>query len=163
MSKDNPRLEFVSLFSGAGGLEYTGWHCLYAADNEPSAVASLKRNQQAGFAARAVIAVADVRRLTGAEILEKIGRKIGLPKKVILAIECKVWNDKTNSIKRVNDVLKKATAWKRQWAEFVVTGALLQGVFSAKEPRRLMDNDVEVFWSHRTDFLLAWLDQAETL
>lgn len=73
MSKDNPRLDFVSLFSGAGGLdlglEYAGWHCLYAADNEPSAVAALKRNQQAGFAAHAVIEVAGVRDLTGAKAL----------------------------------------------------------------------------------------------
>lgn len=82
---------------------------------------------------------------------------IGLPKKAILAIECKVSNDSTNSIKRINDVLKKATAWKRQWGNFVVTGALLQGVFSAKEPRRLMDNDVETFWSHRINLLTKWL------
>lgn len=82
---------------------------------------------------------------------------IGLPKKAILAIECKVSNDCTNSIKRINDVLKKATAWKRQWGSFVVTGTLLQGVFSSKEPRRLMDNDVETFWSHRIELLTKWL------
>jgi len=87
---------------------------------------------------------------------------IGLPKKMILAIECNVSNDSTNSIKRVNDVLKKATAWKRQWGNFVVTGALLQGVFSKKEPRRLMDNYVEIFWSHRLELLSDWLDQAES-
>lgn len=86
---------------------------------------------------------------------------VGLRKKVILAIECKVSNDKTNSVKRVNDILKKATAWKRQWGQFVVTGALLQGVFSDKEPRRLMDNDVELFWSHRVDLINEWLDQYE--
>jgi len=82
---------------------------------------------------------------------------IGLPKRTILALECKVSNDKTNSVKRVNDILKKATAWKRQWGRFVVTGALLQGVFSAKEPRRLLEEDVEVFWSLRLDELEEWL------
>ena len=82
---------------------------------------------------------------------------IGLPKRTILAFECKVSNDKTNSVKRVNDVLKKATAWKRQWGKFVVTGALLQGVFSAKEPRRLLEEDVEVFWSLHLDELEEWL------
>ncbi len=82
---------------------------------------------------------------------------VGLPKRTILALECKVSNDSTNSVKRVNDVLKKATAWKRQWGRFVVTGALLQGVFSAKEPRRLLEEDVELFWSHRLDELRDWL------
>lgn len=87
---------------------------------------------------------------------------IGLAKKAILAIECKVSNDRTNSIKRVNDVLKKASAWKRQWGNFVVTAALLQGVFSRREPRRLMDNNVEIFWSHRLESLADWLDHAES-
>ncbi len=82
---------------------------------------------------------------------------IGLPKRTILALECKVSNDATNSVKRVNDVLKKATAWKKQWGQFVVTGALLQGVFSAKEPRRLLEEGVVVFWSHRLDELREWL------
>ena len=82
---------------------------------------------------------------------------VGLPKRAVLALECKVSNDATNSVKRVNDVLKKATAWKRQWGRTVVTGALLQGVFSEKEPRRLLEEDVEVFWSHRLDELEQWL------
>lgn len=82
---------------------------------------------------------------------------VGLPKRTILALECKVSNDKTNSVKRVNDVLKKASAWKRQWGKFVVTGALLQGVFSPKEPRRLLDEGVEIFWSHRLEDLEEWL------
>lgn len=84
---------------------------------------------------------------------------VGLPRRAILALECKVSNDKTNSVKRVNDVLKKATAWKRQWGRTVVTGALLQGVFSTKEPRRLLEEDVEVFWSHRLDELEKWLHE----
>jgi hypothetical protein len=84
---------------------------------------------------------------------------VGLPKRTILALECKVSNDATNSVKRVNDVLKKASAWKRQWGRFVVTGALLQGVFSTKEPRRLLEEDVEVFWSHRLDELEKWLEE----
>jgi len=40
---------------------------------------------------------------------------------------------------------------------FVVTGALLQGVFSPKEPRRLLDEGVEIFWSHRLEDLEEWL------
>ena len=82
---------------------------------------------------------------------------VGLPKRTVLALECKVSNDKTNSVKRVNDVLKKASAWKRQWGRTVVTGALLQGVYSDKEPRRLLEGDVVIFWSHRLDELDSWL------
>lgn len=81
MRRGGSKLEFVSLFSGAGGLdlglEQAGWNCLYAADNEPTAVASLKANQQQGFAPEAILEVADVRNLTGKEILKKVGRKKG--------------------------------------------------------------------------------------
>lgn len=81
MPTPTSRLEFVSLFSGAGGLdlglEYAGWTCLYAADNEPSAVKSLQRNQESGFAPQATIEVADVRKLSGKEILGKAGRNKG--------------------------------------------------------------------------------------
>jgi hypothetical protein len=94
---------------------------------------------------------------TGDGSAHEVDVAVGLPKRTILAIECKVSNDATNSVKRVNDVLKKAAAWKRQWGRFVVTGALLQGVFSEKEPRRLIDNEVEVFWSHRIDLLAVWV------
>ena len=42
-------LNFVSLFSGAGGLdlgfEMAGWECLYALDSDPIAVATLKENK----------------------------------------------------------------------------------------------------------------------
>lgn len=83
---------------------------------------------------------------------------IGLPGRRILALECKVSNDKTNSVKRVNDVLKKAAAWRSQWGKFVITGALLEGVFSEKEPRRLLDSEVVVFWSHRPELFRAWIE-----
>ena len=82
----------------------------------------------------------------------------GLPRTVVLAMECKVTNDETNSVKRVNDVLKKAEAWKTHWGSFVVTAALLEGVIAAKDVERLIDNDVHVFWSHDLDSFMAWLD-----
>lgn len=82
---------------------------------------------------------------------------IGLPKRGILALECKVSNDSTNSVKRINDVLKKASAWKARWGLNVQTAALLQGVFSPKEPRRLLEAEVEVFWSHHLQDLEEWL------
>ena len=82
---------------------------------------------------------------------------VGLPKRMILAIECKVSNDATNSIKRTNDIMKKSEAWKRQWGNFVITGAILQGVFKEAEIRRMLGSGIEVFWSHALEVLRDWL------
>lgn len=82
----------------------------------------------------------------------------GLGKTVVLAMECKVTNDQTNSVKRVNDILKKAKAWQDHWASFVKTAALLQGVVAYSDVHRLLDADIEVFWSHRLQDFEAWID-----
>jgi hypothetical protein len=82
----------------------------------------------------------------------------GLPKTVVLAMECKVTNDETNSVKRINDVLKKASAWKDHWGNFVVTAALLEGVIAPKDVERLIDHDVQVFWSHELGAFANWLE-----
>jgi hypothetical protein len=81
----------------------------------------------------------------------------GLNDDYLLALECKVSNDETNSIKRVNDVLKKAKAWKDHWGSFVIPAALLQGVYKHGDIKRLLDDGVEVFWSHNMSDLEAWL------
>ena len=94
---------------------------------------------------------------TGDGSTHEVDIAVGLPKRTMLAIECKVSNDKTNSVKRVNDVLKKAKAWKDQWGNYVLTGAVLQGVFGVNEPRRLLEDNVVIFWSHRLDELADWL------
>ncbi len=72
-------------------------------------------------------------------------------------MECKVTNDETNSVKRINDVLKKATAWDDHWGSFVRTAALLEGVVAPKDVQRLTDANVLVFWSHDLDAFRAWL------
>lgn len=73
--------EFISLFAGAGGLdlglERSGWRCLYGVDSDPEAVKTLKLNQGPKFGDHALFECADVRDLTGTEILAKIGRKRG--------------------------------------------------------------------------------------
>ena len=73
----------------------------------------------------------------------------GLGGTIVAAIECKVTNDETNSIKRINDVVKKAEAWQRHWGNFIKTVAVLQGVIAPKEVDRLSDANIHVFWSHR--------------
>lgn len=81
----------------------------------------------------------------------------GLDSAVVLALECKVTNDETNSVKRIDDVLNKAKAWTEQWGRTVVTAALLQGVVAAKDVQRLSDAHVVVFWSHDLPAFRAWL------
>jgi hypothetical protein len=94
---------------------------------------------------------------TGTTAAQEVDIACGLPKSYVLAMECKVTNDETNSVKRVNDVLKKATAWKDHWGNFVVTAALLDGVIAPKDVQRLSDAGVHVFWSHDLASFKSWL------
>lgn len=82
----------------------------------------------------------------------------GVRSNLILAMECKVSNDATNSVKRVSDVTDKVKSWQETWATFIKTAALLQGVISYKDVARLLASDVEVFWSHDLDALSDWLE-----
>ncbi len=82
----------------------------------------------------------------------------GLGGDVVLAMECKVTNDKTNSVKRINDVLKKASAWQAHYGAFIHTAALLQGVIAYKDVHRLLAANVQVFWTHKLDDFGDWLD-----
>lgn len=86
----------------------------------------------------------------------------GLGNSVVLAMECKVTNDRTNSVKRVNDILKKATAWQEHWGSFVKTAALLQGVIAEKDIQRLHAANVHVFWSHDLAKFREWLEANNT-
>jgi len=79
--------ELVSLFSGLGGLdlglETAGWECVFATDIDPRAIESLKANKGfrlpngARFLDRAQIERADIRQLSGSEVLAKVGRRRG--------------------------------------------------------------------------------------
>jgi hypothetical protein len=82
----------------------------------------------------------------------------GLGATMVLAMECKVSNDTTNSVKRINDVLKKATAWRDHWGSFVRPAALLQGTIGYKDVQRLIHAGVTVFWSHDLPRFERWID-----
>jgi hypothetical protein len=82
----------------------------------------------------------------------------GVNSGLIMAMECKVTNDETNSVKRIGDVMNKVKAWNDKWATFIQTAALLQGVIKYKSVEELLDAGVEVFWSHDLKRLSDWLD-----
>lgn len=94
---------------------------------------------------------------TATTTAQEVDIACGFSGSYVAAMECKVTNDATNSVKRVNDVLKKASAWKDHWGSFVETAALLQGVIKPEDVQRLTDNGVKVFWSHDLDTFAKWV------
>lgn len=95
---------------------------------------------------------------TNTQTPQEVDIACGLKDTHVLAMECKVTNDETNSVKRINDVLKKAEAWRNHWGSFVETAALLQGVIAAKDVQRLTNGGVAVFWSHDLPNFQTWLN-----
>lgn len=96
---------------------------------------------------------------SGPDESQEVDVACGIGGTVVLAMECKVTNDHTNSVKRINDVLKKAHAWKAHWGTFVRPAAVLQGVIKPSDVDRLANAGVEVFWTHRLDLFDAWIEK----
>ena len=94
---------------------------------------------------------------TATTTAQEVDIACGFSGSYVAAMECKVTNDPTNSVKRINDVLKKAAAWKLHWGSFVETAALLQGVIKPTDVQRLTDEGVKVFWSHDLDEFADWV------
>lgn len=89
---------FVSLFSGAGGLdiglETSGFSCLYASDVDPAAYATLVANKHrgTGHLAQAVVEMADVSRTSGAHILGAVGVERGQIPLLVGGPPCQSWS-----------------------------------------------------------------------
>ncbi len=99
--KMSKKLEFISLFSGGGGLdigfELAGWDCLYASDIDKFSVETLKENKGKNLGKyvaleSAVIEATDVRDVSGAQILKKIGRKKGQVPLLVGGPPCQSWS-----------------------------------------------------------------------
>lgn len=96
-------------------------------------------------------------RFTAGSRTKEIDVAIGLGQSFILALECKVSNDSTNSTKRLNDISEKADAWRNEYGRSLKTGAMLQGVYRADDVLELARGGVEVFWFHDLPRFSRWV------
>jgi len=73
----------------------------------------------------------------------------------LMAIECKVSNSATNSVKRLNnDAAVKATYWISQFgSQQIVPAAMLSGVFKTLNLIQAQERGLTLFWAHDLDQL----------
>lgn len=92
------------------------------------------------------------------------GRKadlvVGLWDRRRMPVECKVSNSMTNSFKRVNnDAAVKAVGWLRAFGEDqVVPSAVLSGVFKTSSLEAAQARGLTLFWAHRLEDLVEWIE-----
>ncbi len=92
------KVGFISLFSGAGGLdiglEDSGFDCLYAADIDAAAYATLAENKRrnSSHLQHAVLEQADVAQSTGRRILEAVGSVRGQIPLLVGGPPCQSWS-----------------------------------------------------------------------
>ncbi|MFZ3288975.1 MAG: XamI family restriction endonuclease [Telluria sp.] len=78
----------------------------------------------------------------------------------LMAIECKVSNSSTNSVKRLNnDAAVKATYWIEQFgSQQIVPAAMLSGVFKTLNLVQAQDRGLTIFWAHDLDQLGQFIE-----
>jgi len=81
----------------------------------------------------------------------------------LMAIECKVSNSSTNSVKRLNnDAAVKAEYWIKQFGRAqVVPAAVVAGVFKVLNLEQAQDRGLSLFWSHDLDKLGAFIEATQ--
>lgn len=81
----------------------------------------------------------------------------------LMAIECKVSNSATNSVKRLNnDAAVKAEFWLDRFGTAqVVPAAMLAGVFKVRNLEQAQAKKLSLFWSHDLDKLGAFIDSTK--
>ena len=90
-------MKFVSLFSGAGGLDLglvrAGWQCSFASDIDSTAVKTLASNMSKIEQANpAVVECADVQSLTAMDIFQKTGLRRGEVTLLAGGPPCQSWS-----------------------------------------------------------------------
>ena len=77
----------------------------------------------------------------------------------LLAIECKGSNSEINSRKRLNkEAVQNARAWLSRFGGQVVPAVALQGVFKDRYLIEAQDTPMLIFWGHRLDDLVRFID-----
>ncbi|MBL8219060.1 MAG: XamI family restriction endonuclease [Bryobacterales bacterium] len=86
---------------------------------------------------------------------------VGLWDSRVLAIECKVSNSSTNSVKRLNnDAAAKAEIWIRDFGtRQIVPAAVLSGVFKVHNLENAQNRGLTLFWAHDLDQLVHWISR----
>ncbi len=81
----------------------------------------------------------------------------------LMAIECKVSNSATNSVKRLNnDAAVKAEYWLKQFGTAqIVPAAMLAGVFKVLNLDQAQTRGLALFWSHDLDRLGEFIDSTK--
>ena len=87
---------------------------------------------------------------------------VGLYDHRVMAIECKVSNSSTNSVKRLNnDAAVKAVDWIAQFGtQNVVPVAVLSGVYKIHNLTNAQNRGLTLFWAHDLPQLMRWIESA---
>ena len=90
---------------------------------------------------------------------------VGLWDRRIMAIECKVSNSSTNSVKRLNnDAAAKAEAWRAAFGTVqIVSAAVLSGVYKVRNLEDAQRRGLTIFWSHDIPELINWIAATKPL
>ncbi|HXF30431.1 MAG TPA: XamI family restriction endonuclease [Solirubrobacterales bacterium] len=77
-----------------------------------------------------------------------------------MAIECKVSNSATNSIKRLNnDTAVKATTWLKEFGtNQVVPAGVITGVFKLNKLKQAQGAGLSLFWAEQLGVMLDWIE-----
>jgi hypothetical protein len=88
---------------------------------------------------------------------------IGLFDGRTMAIECKVSNSATNSVKRLNnDAAAKAEAWRHDFGKLqVVPAAVLGGVYKIHNLHDAQDRGLTLFWAHDLAEIVKWIERTK--
>lgn len=88
---------------------------------------------------------------------------VGLWDRRIMAIECKVSNSSTNSVKRLNnDAAVKAEVWIKDFGALqVIPVALLSGVYKLHNLEQAQARGLTLFWAHELNQLTHWITQTK--
>ena len=85
---------------------------------------------------------------------------IGLWDRRTMAVECKVSNSSTNSVKRLNrEAAGKAEKWIHEFGALgVVPVAVLSGVYKLHNLVDAQQRGLTLYWAHDLDQLLDWIE-----